>query len=101
MPIRSDPERAEIDALLDYVGSFTGARVLEIGAGDGRLTWRYADQAAHVTGIDTDSEEIALAIANTPPALQGRVEFHPLGLEQFTPAGEAPDFDVVILSWAL
>ena len=29
-----------------------GAEVLEIGCGDGRLTWRYAERAAYVTAIE-------------------------------------------------
>ena len=50
MTIRSDPENSEIRALFDLV-DFCGKHVLEIGCGDGRLTWRYAEAAAHVTGI--------------------------------------------------
>ena len=101
MPIQLDPERNEIDALLDYVGRLAGKHVLEIGAGDGRMTWRYAGQAAHVTGIDPCSEDIALAIENIPERLRGRVEFHATGLEQFVPVEGTSGFDVAILAWAL
>jgi len=47
MAIRIDPENNETPALFDMV-NFGGQRVLEIGCGNGRVTWRYADKAAHV-----------------------------------------------------
>ncbi|HZY41350.1 MAG TPA: class I SAM-dependent methyltransferase, partial [Anaerolineae bacterium] len=59
--VRCDPEDTETAALLDFA-DFTGKRVLEIGCGDGRLTWRYAAGAAHVTAIDPDADDIAIAI---------------------------------------
>ena len=40
-----DPEGAELAALGKLV-DFAGLHVLEVGCGDGRLTWRYADGAA-------------------------------------------------------
>jgi 2-polyprenyl-3-methyl-5-hydroxy-6-metoxy-1,4-benzoquinol methylase len=72
--------------------------VLEVGCGDGRLTWLYAPRARSVLGIDPDEEQIALARADTPPELADRVRFE---------IGEAEDlsrtavFDVAFLSWSL
>ncbi len=43
-----DPERA-VTALC---GNLDGARVIEIGCGDGRLTFRYAAAARSVLAID-------------------------------------------------
>ena len=40
---------------------FRGARVLEVGAGDGRLTFQYAAQCQSVVGIDTKEAEIRVA----------------------------------------
>lgn len=98
--IRTDPENNETHALLDMV-NFSGKHVLEIGCGDGRLTWRYADQAAHVTAIEPGAEQIALAREQLPSHLQGRVEFHVATLENFA-ANSAPSvFDLVILSYSL
>ena len=51
--IRTDPENNETHALLDMV-NFSGKHVLEIGCGDGRLTWRYADKASSVIAIDVN-----------------------------------------------
>jgi hypothetical protein len=39
MPIRLDPQGNEPAALFGFAGSLAGQRVLEIGYGDGRLTW--------------------------------------------------------------
>jgi 2-polyprenyl-3-methyl-5-hydroxy-6-metoxy-1,4-benzoquinol methylase len=72
--------------------------VLEVGCGDGRLTWLYAPRAESVLGIDPDEEQIALARADTPPEVADRVQFE---------VGEAEDlsrtavFDVAFLSWSL
>jgi cyclopropane fatty-acyl-phospholipid synthase-like methyltransferase len=42
MTVRIDPEGNETDALFALV-ELEGQEVLEIGCGDGRLTWRYAE----------------------------------------------------------
>jgi 2-polyprenyl-3-methyl-5-hydroxy-6-metoxy-1,4-benzoquinol methylase len=98
MPVRVDPEDTETAALLDFAGDFAGKRVLEIGCGDGRLTWRYAERAVHVDAIDPDPDEIKVALEDLPPKLRARVEFWTSGIEEF----DAPEaFDVAILSWAL
>ena len=100
MAIREDPENNEIRALLG-MADFTGKHVLEIGCGDGRLTWRYADAAAHVTAIDPFEEGIRLAKENLPDTLRDRVEFHNIAFEDFANASESAVFDLMILSWAL
>jgi 2-polyprenyl-3-methyl-5-hydroxy-6-metoxy-1,4-benzoquinol methylase len=98
--IRIDPDNNETPAILHMV-SFSGQRVLEIGCGNGRVTWRYADKAAHVTGIDPDAKQIALASEQMPSQLQGRVEFHSIAFEDFASASEASAFDIVILARSL
>ena len=101
MAIQIDPEESERHRLLEHVGSLSGKHVLEVGAGDGRLTWRYADQAARVTALDPNEDKIATARQNLPEPLQGRVTFLPIGLEAFELPAGSPGFDVAILSWAL
>lgn len=93
-----DPEGTEPRALATLV-DFTDRRVLEIGCGDGRLTWGYAGEAAKVLGIDTDSEAVAEARRATPPDLEHRVRFRVAQAEKLRvrPAG----FDIAFLAWSL
>jgi 2-polyprenyl-3-methyl-5-hydroxy-6-metoxy-1,4-benzoquinol methylase len=100
MAIQVDPENNEIRALFD-MASFSGQHVLEIGCGDGRLTWRYADKAAHVTAIDPVAKQIALAREHLPGQLQDRLEFHSIAFEDFAAVSAPSVFDSVILSWSL
>lgn len=53
--ILEDPEEHETAALLHIVPSIVGARVLEIGCGDGRLTERYAHSARSIIAVDPDA----------------------------------------------
>ena len=100
MTIRSDPENNEIRALFDLV-DFSGKHVLEIGCGDGRLTWRYAEAAAHVTGIDPFEAAIGRANAHQPDMLRDQIEFNHIDFEDFAAAHESNMYDIVILSWSL
>lgn len=97
---RVDPEHNETRALLGLV-NFSGKRVLEVGCGDGRLTWRYADLAAHVTAIDPITSQVALANEQLPGRLKDRIEFQAIAFEDFAAACKSSTFDVVILSLAL
>jgi len=98
MTIRQDPEDSETQALLDFAGDLSGKTVLEIGCGDGRLTFRYAARAARVHAIDPSEKKIAKARRKLPAALQDRVEFWATGIENFF----APEkYDLALLSWSL
>ena len=59
-----DPEGVEARVLHDLV-DFRDKAVLEIGCGDGRMTWLYADAAASVLAIDPDEPSIATALEET------------------------------------
>ncbi|HET7376343.1 MAG TPA: class I SAM-dependent methyltransferase [Anaerolineae bacterium] len=98
MPIQLDPENSETTALLDYA-DFADKHVLEIGCGDGRLTWRYADRAAHVIAIDPDKDRIDAAINDLADDLKKQVEFQASSIEEFKPPKDL--FDVVFMSWSL
>jgi 16S rRNA A1518/A1519 N6-dimethyltransferase RsmA/KsgA/DIM1 with predicted DNA glycosylase/AP lyase activity len=100
MAIRSDPENNEIRALFDIV-DFSGKHVLEIGSGDGRLTWRYAEAAEHVTAIEPFEEAIRRANTNQLDALRDQVEIHHIGFVDFAASRESHMFDIAILSWSL
>ena len=91
----SDSEDVELAALTRYAGGFAGKRVLEVGCGRGRLTRRFAPQAAFVDAIDPHEEKIAAARAHDIPP---NVCYHVAALEEFP----APmPYDLVILSWSL
>lgn len=95
-----DPENKESQALFEFV-DFRDKHVLEIGCGDGRLTWLYADQTAHVTAIEPSDKQIALAKDNLPEYLRGRINFHVATLEEFAVKSAPSTFDLVILSYSL
>jgi cyclopropane fatty-acyl-phospholipid synthase-like methyltransferase len=101
MTILLDPEENETRALLQYAVSFEGKSVLEIGCGDGRMTWRYADHAARVTGIDPDPERLQRAPADFPPHLKTKVELHNIGLDDFAAQAHTDQYDIAILAWSL
>jgi 2-polyprenyl-3-methyl-5-hydroxy-6-metoxy-1,4-benzoquinol methylase len=85
-------------AALATLGDFGNKRVLEIGCGDGRLTWLYAAQAQSVLGIDPEEEEIAAARSATPPELAERVRFEVGTAEDLS---KTAAFEVAFLSWSL
>jgi ubiquinone/menaquinone biosynthesis C-methylase UbiE len=98
MSVSLDPEEMEtrtIHALIDC----TGTDVLDVGCGDGRLTWRFAERTHSVLGIDPSDEAITMAKASTPAGLRGKVTF---AVADVTTA-QLPQaaFDVVVLSWSL
>jgi 2-polyprenyl-3-methyl-5-hydroxy-6-metoxy-1,4-benzoquinol methylase len=96
MGIQLDPEEHEIVALLEVVPSLPGARVVEVGCGDGRLTRRYAARAGSIFAFDPDEGAIA-GLRSDPPS--GSIE-----LRTSTVDGvdiEEGSADVVLFSWAL
>ena len=58
-PIR-DPERAELNHLVAAC-PLTGKQVLEIGCGDGALTFQYARMTQGVVGIDPERSDLLVA----------------------------------------
>lgn len=97
MIIRQDPEENEIRSLLRLV-DLSERDVLEIGCGDGRLTWRYASQAARVVAIDSFGPSIRQAREDMPGALQDRVELHQVGFLDFASGCASATFDIALLS---
>jgi len=91
-----DPERRELQAVLDRLPDVPRCRVLEIGCGDGRLTRRYAPRVGPVLAIDPDA---ALVAAFRGEGVDANVEVRAAAVD----ALDLPDraFDVVLFSWAL
>jgi ubiquinone/menaquinone biosynthesis C-methylase UbiE len=93
-----DPEGREA-ALLASVPELDGARVLEVGVGEGRLTWRYADRARSVVGIDPDADSLGYLREDRPADLRRRVHGVVGDAEHLPFASER--FDAAVLSWSL
>ena len=98
MAVRLDPEEAETRVVHELI-DFGGRDVLEIGCGDGRLTWRYAHEAASVLAIDPKESEVAAARESTPDSLKSIVSFQVADITSI----ELPEsaYDLVINSWSL
>ncbi len=95
---RTDPEGVETKAIHDLV-DFAGKDVVEVGCGDGRLTWRFADAAASVLAFDLDESVIATAREQTPAALRDRVTFRAADMASIDL--EPAAYDVGMLSWSI
>jgi 16S rRNA A1518/A1519 N6-dimethyltransferase RsmA/KsgA/DIM1 with predicted DNA glycosylase/AP lyase activity len=94
MAIVEDPEDHEIAELRAVAVSFASRRVLEIGCGDGRLTRRYAHDAASIIAIDPDADAVAELRQEMP-----RVDARAIGVEEL----DLPEHsvDVVLFAWSL
>jgi 2-polyprenyl-3-methyl-5-hydroxy-6-metoxy-1,4-benzoquinol methylase len=92
--IVEDPELHEVDALAAVGASFLGRRVLEIGAGGGRLTRRYAADAASVIATDPDADAIADLRLELPSVDARAVAIEDLALSESTA-------DIVLFAWSL
>ncbi len=90
-----DPQGNETRAIRELV-DFSRKDVLEIGCGDGRTTWRYADVTSSVTALDPFNADIQQARANTPDRLRSTVQFR--CQDVVTAEFEAAVFDVVLFS---
>lgn len=98
MSAELDPHGAESEALLG-TATFHGARVLEIGCGDGRLAFRYASASAFVVGIEPLLDEVRSAQRACPSDLRPRVTFVPATALALPFRRDA--FDIAVLAWSL
>lgn len=98
MGVTIDSEGTETRILHDLV-DFRGKDVVEVGCGDGRMTWRYAEQARSVLALDPNGDAIAEAEQQMPTTLTSIVTFRTGDVQSVS----LPDhgFDVAILSWSL
>jgi ubiquinone/menaquinone biosynthesis C-methylase UbiE len=79
--------------------TFHRKRVLEIGCGDGRLTWEVAGEARSVLAIDPDRDSIATARAALSPSLAETVMFRVAGAAEVDVS--RCSIDLVFFSWSL
>lgn len=92
-----DPEGNE-PSQLEATGLLEDRRVIELGFGDGRMTWRYASLPKQVFGLDPYLEDLRIAakeLPDRPPqtylvcAVAEKLPF------------KAQEFEVAIFSWSL
>jgi ubiquinone/menaquinone biosynthesis C-methylase UbiE len=97
MAFQKDPEQKEAKYLHKFA-NLTGKRVLEIGCGEGRLTWRYAKAAAATFAIDSDKDALRVATIDRPSDLEEKVHFSNARAEWLPFAKET--FDIALLAWS-
>ncbi len=93
-----DPEGVEA-RVINRLVDFRGQSVLEIGCGNGRMTWAFADAAASVLAFDPDATAISSAREHAPDALRGKVDFQVGGVADI----DIPvtTYDVAMFSWSM
>jgi ubiquinone/menaquinone biosynthesis C-methylase UbiE len=95
---RIDPEGVELRTLR-RLAPVDGLRVLELGCGDGRLTFQFAGAARSVHAVDPDEERIASARASLPTELAEKVRFSVAGAAEVDVRRRR--FDLAVFSWSL
>ena len=98
MATEIDPARLMPHAILQ-AADLRDRRILEVGAGDGRLTFQYASQAGSVIGIDTTAPDIRSAVATSGLAIRGQVQF--LCASGTALPFSAEQFEIVLLASSL
>ncbi len=93
-----DPEGTEMRAV-SRLTSLRGKEVLEVGCGDGRMTFKFAGGAARVVAVDPSRGSIAAAKQRTPHNLAGRVSFR-VGRGEELPFDDG-SFDLVFMTHSL
>jgi 2-polyprenyl-3-methyl-5-hydroxy-6-metoxy-1,4-benzoquinol methylase len=89
-------DRLELDTVRELV-DVSSKHVLEMGCGDGRFTFLYADDGASVLGIDPKRDAIREARRARPASLAKRVKFRVA--KTITPPRRP--FDIALFSWSL
>jgi len=97
MATEVDPAGVMPRAILQ-AANFRNTRVLEVGAGDGRLTFQYAEEPSSVVGIDTKELDIRSA-AEARAGLRGHVRF--LCASATALPFSAERFEIVLLASSL
>jgi ubiquinone/menaquinone biosynthesis C-methylase UbiE len=98
MVLQVDPEGVETRALAE-LAPVDGLRVLELGCGDGRLTFQIAPAARSVLAVDPDEERVTVARSSLPAALADKVALVVAGATEVD--SSRGEFDLALFSWSL
>ncbi|HAV76643.1 MAG TPA: hypothetical protein DCX53_04735 [Anaerolineae bacterium] len=98
MALIKDPKRNENKYLHDFA-DFTKKRILEIGCGEGRLTWKYASVSSLTAGLDLDQDALRVATIDRPHDLTAKTFFANAQAEHLPFRKET--FDIALLAWSL
>lgn len=98
MTTQLDPQRREVQALLAAI-AFNEARVLEVGCGDGRLTFRYAGMSRLSVGLDPEIHDLTTAANRRPAQLSNGIGF--IAASASTLPVRSFSFDIAVLAWSL
>jgi ubiquinone/menaquinone biosynthesis C-methylase UbiE len=98
MTLFKDPEGNEKKHLHKFL-DFENKRVLEIGCGEGRLTWQYAHASSLTIGLDSDRNALRVASIDRLSTLADKVFFSAAQAEYLPFRKET--FDIAVLAWSL
>jgi ubiquinone/menaquinone biosynthesis C-methylase UbiE len=98
MTLQRDPERNESKYLHTFT-DFKNKRVIEIGCGEGRMTWQYAKATQTTIGVDPDKDALRVAKVDRPSELEHKVLFAGAASEYLPFSKET--FDIALLAWSL
>jgi ubiquinone/menaquinone biosynthesis C-methylase UbiE len=98
MSLQKDTDRNEIKYLRKFV-DLKDKRVLEIGCGEGRRTWQYAEETHSTFAVDVDHDGLRVARVDRPFDLTEKVQLACCESEHLPFAKEK--FDIAILAWSL
>jgi 2-polyprenyl-3-methyl-5-hydroxy-6-metoxy-1,4-benzoquinol methylase len=98
MPTVVDPDGVEAATIRELV-DLAGLRVLDVGCGDGRLSFACAREGAEVFAFDPDEDVVEIARTETPRELRKRLRFEVAHAREIElPKGE---FELALFSWSL
>lgn len=98
MTLQKDPERNE-HKYLHRFADFSGKRLLEVGCGEGRMTWQYARSTHTTFGIDPDRDALRIARVDKPSDLEHKILFACATSDSLPFSKET--FDIAVLAWSL
>lgn len=98
MPLQRDPENNEKKYLHKFA-DLKDKHILEVGCGEGRLTWKYANASKSIIGFDVDKDAIRIAQADAVINASQHVLFFNANAKHIPLAKET--FDIALGSLSL